>query len=396
MPKRNAATELNHENWNVEEESEEAGSFVLADEDVLKTRVIRKAKRTIQGDGGSGAGLFSSFSFKPSGASTTSSPLNFNNSLTTAQSSCSTHSNGKEVKDHPEYLRQLKTLNENILTWIQKHVNENPYCILTPSFKDYEKHLLSMEEKYQGKNPGKQDKVSENEATTKLNKPSTAVPSCPVPASGFSFSLASQSSSAEKSEGLTKQMENKAPAFEGFKFGQSSNGCFLSSSSSGKTAPSFSFGQQSSQNAATINSQEKTNVDGDDENAPYVPPQPEVREIKEEGAIFSKRCKLFFQKDGQWVDKGVGNLHLKPVDGRFQLIIRADTNLGNILLNILLSQAMPSKKQGKNNVFIVCVPNPPLDEKTPSTDPVPMLIRVKTSEDADELLAKLEETKSAG
>lgn len=95
------------------------------------------------------------------------------------------------------------------MTWIQKHVNENPYCILTPSFKDYEKHLLSMEEKYQGKNPGKQDKVSENEATTKLNKPSTAVPSCPVPASGFSFSLASQSSSAEKSEGLTKQMENK-------------------------------------------------------------------------------------------------------------------------------------------------------------------------------------------
>lgn len=35
----------------------QAGSFVLADEDVLKTRVIRKAKRTIQGDGGSGVSM---------------------------------------------------------------------------------------------------------------------------------------------------------------------------------------------------------------------------------------------------------------------------------------------------------------------------------------------------
>ena len=41
------------------------------------------------------------------------------------------------------------------------------------------------------------------------------------------------------------------------------------------------------------------------------------------------RCKLFYQKDGQWADRGVGNLHIKPVDdGRSQLIIRADTNLG--------------------------------------------------------------------
>lgn len=45
---------------------------------------------------------------------------------------------------------------------------------------------------------------------------------------------------------------------------------------------------------------------------------------------------------------------------------------------------MPCSRTGKNNVMVVCVPNPPVDDKNPGT-PVPMLIRVKTPEDADEL-----------
>lgn len=68
---------------------------------------------------------------------------------------------------------------------------------------------------------------------------------------------------------------------------------------------------------------------------------------------------------------------------------------GNILLNILLSPAIPIKKQGKNNVFIVCIPNPPISSKDANVEPVPMLIRVKTSEDADELLAELEKRKGS-
>lgn len=59
-------------------------------------------------------------------------------------------------------------------------------------------------------------------------------------------------------------------------------------------------------------------------------------------------------------------------------------NAGNILLNVLVPPNMPCARTGKNNVLIVCVPNPPVDEKNASI-PVTMLIRVKTSEDADEL-----------
>jgi len=122
----------------------------------------------------------------------------------------------------------------------------------------------------------------------------------------------------------------------------------------------------------------------------------EVKQVTEEDAVYSKKCKLFYKKDGNYVEKGVGMLHLKPIDnGKTQLLIRADTNLGNVLLNILLSPQIPTTRVGKNNVMLVCVPNPPLETKKDDTSaaPISMLIRVKTSEDADELKNKVDELK---
>lgn len=41
------------------------------------------------------------------------------------------------------------------------------------------------------------------------------------------------------------------------------------------------------------------------------------------------RCKLFYKKDAEFKEKGVGTLHLKQTEeARTQLLIRADTNLG--------------------------------------------------------------------
>lgn len=40
---------------------------------------------------------------------------------------------------------------------------------------------------------------------------------------------------------------------------------------------------------------------------------------------------------------------------------------------------------------MICVPNPPVDKKADPSKPVPMMIRVKTLEDADQLLEKMEE-----
>ena len=56
---------------------------------------------------------------------------------------------------------------------------------------------------------------------------------------------------------------------------------------------------------------------------------------------------------------------------------------------------MPTQRMGKNNVMMACVPNPPLDPKKTEaeTSPVPLLIRVKTGDDADELLQQIDEHK---
>lgn len=71
-----------------------------------------------------------------------------------------------------------------------------------------------------------------------------------------------------------------------------------------------------------------------------------------------------------------------------QLIVRADTNLGNLLLNFILSDAVPVKRLGKKDVMLVAVPTP--DEKPP---PTPLLLRVKSPEEADNLLETLEKNK---
>lgn len=107
----------------------------------------------------------------------------------------------------------------------------------------------------------------------------------------------------------------------------------------------------------------------------------------EDDAIYSKRCKVFIKKDKDFGDRGVGTLYLKPVKDseKIQLLVRADTNLGNILVNLILSKGIPCQRMGKNNVLMVCVPTPE-DSKATS-----LLLRVKAGDEADDLLEKIKE-----
>merc|ERR1711874_82915 len=177
----------------------------------------------------------------------------------------------------------------------------------------------------------------------------------------------------------------------------SSSSAAFSFSANSTTAPApsfgaFSFGSGAGGSASAIAPVAAATEDaGDDEDQP---PVVEIKQVEENDALYSKKCKLFYKKDTKYIEKGLGMLYLKPVDGnKTQLLVRADTNLGNVLLNILLSSQMPTTRVGKNNVMIVCVPNPPIDPKNDSSEPWPMLLRVKTAEDADELMAKINELK---
>jgi nuclear pore complex protein Nup50 len=95
---------------------------------------------------------------------------------------------------------------------------------------------------------------------------------------------------------------------------------------------------------------------------------------------------VFVKKEASFQERGVGMLYLKPAGEKTQLIVRADTNLGNLLVNTLLMASLPVQRMGSNNVMLVCVPTP--NTKPP---PVPILLRLKTGDDADEVFSKLKE-----
>ncbi|XP_026217435.1 nuclear pore complex protein Nup50 [Anabas testudineus] len=474
MAKRIADKELTDRNWDQEDEGEEAGTFSVASEDVLKNRAIKKAKRRNTGSEAESSGAFKGFKgfsltmstasggstafsgfgngagFKGLGgltngnsitpsfggftspATSSASPgLTFNGptstkptaditskqtngstpSPTQSASSCSSSSVGNK-----EYSRQLTALNCSVRDWITKHVNGNPLCDLNPIFRDYERHLASIEQQYGAGAAAPADGGSEEKKQGVM--PTTATPPPPASSSSSSSSSVAPAPAAalfsfgknttEDSSRDKSAASAPVPAGVTFNFGQKVDSSVLSSLGA-KTTPNFSFSSSSSSSIKTSlfgapgssaplsfsgpNAEDAKPADEKGDEESEEPPKPEVKEVKEDDAFYSKKCKMFYKKDSEFKEKGVGTLHLKQTaEGKTQMIIRADTNLGNILLNIIVQSSMPCSRVGKNNVMVICVPNPPVDDKNP-TSPVPLLIRVKTGEDADELHKTLEEKK---
>ncbi|XP_016340438.1 nuclear pore complex protein Nup50-like [Sinocyclocheilus anshuiensis] len=451
MAKRIAEKELTDRNWDQEDEGEEAGMFSIASEDVMKNRAIKKAKRRNVGAEGESGGAFkvfkgfsltqttgtSSFSgfgngagFKPlssltngsvasvapsfagfnvpTSAKTNSGPLTFNSSAPSKPTDGDVTSNGS-TPSSKEYNRQLTALNCSVRDWITKHVNDNPLCDLNPIFRDYERHLASIEKKY-----GSGTSESRAESTSFGGEQKQLLTSGTASVSGTNAAVTTSVSGAvpqlfsskDKDAAAADKPAAAAPPGVSFNFGQKVDSSVLGAlMSSG--APSFSFSSSSGVSvfgtavssvspavSSSLNAASNSQTAGENGEESEEPPVPVVKEIKEKDAFYSKKCKLFYKKDGEFKEKGVGTLHLKMVaESKLQLLVRADTNLGNIFLNIMVPSSMPCSRTGKNNVMVVCVPNPPVDDKNPST-PVPMLIRVKTAEDADELHRILQEKKA--
>jgi len=248
-----------------------------------------------------------------------------------------------------EYLSNLKALNIQATNWIKTHVDENPLVDLTPVFKDYEKHINGLRIKF---------KV---EASVRSGEGSDK--------------------SDEKEE--VKDKDDPKP----FSFGVNQTGFGNLSAGFGSSTSSFQFGFLKKDESKEDKVEESKSGD-EDENAQT---EPVVETVVETDALYTKKCKLFYKKGDSYVERGLGNIHLKKTDeSKLQVIIRADTTLGNILFNIIMTDKIPLERVGKNNVMIICVPNPPIDPKA-ETEPATFLIRVKTAEDADELKDKLSE-----
>ncbi|KAF0883198.1 NUP50 protein, partial [Crocuta crocuta] len=385
----------------------QVGTFSVASEEVLKNRAIKKAKRRnvgFESDSGgafkgfkglvapSGGGGFSGFGNgaggKPleglSNGSSGAPPFSGARAASETQAA-----SGSIAANGPTSLVDKKILNPKTNGDSQQPSSSGPpsgpacprsayhkqLAALNCSVRDWiAKHQESAFLFHGSKTEDASEKKTEADSEKKVD------PLVGAASASFSFS--------KKIDGSVLGSLNSGP-LTGFSF-SSGNSSFFGKDMSQKK-PASSLSSETPEEPAGGSDERK----GGDEEENDEPPKVVVTEVKEEDAFYSKKCKLFYKKDNEFKEKGVGTLHLKPTaNQKTQLLVRADTNLGNILLNVLIPPNMPCTRTGKNNVLIVCVPNPPIDEKN-ATVPVTMLIRVKTGEDADELHKILLEKKDA-
>lgn len=321
-------------------------------------------------------------------------PSNVTDSPTLKTSENKTSHKDKDAND--EYYAKLKGLNESVSNWIKRHVDTNPLINLKPIFKDYEKYFDELEK-------------GRNTSSTEVSKTSDESSVFKKELNSFVFK-STDDTKKDESEKVPQIVFNKntnvkddttkqtATVSTTFNFNSEptttsslfSFGCATTTSSTGT---GFSFGTTSTApfTFTNVTQQPQTNSEGQtDDQEDEEPPKVEFTPVVEQGHMYSVKCKVFVKNKDGFKDRGVGTLYLKevPDSGKTQLIVRADTNLGNLLCNLILSQGIPTKRMGKKDVMLICLPTP--ESKPP---PVATLLRVKSPEMADELLAALEKHK---
>ncbi|CAG9820148.1 unnamed protein product [Phaedon cochleariae] len=360
-----------------------------------------------------------------------------------------------EKKLPNDYYSKLKGLNESVAKWIKEHVDDNPLINLKPIFTDYEQYFNELEsEKHdvsgnkveEGRAPssmvGFKFKSSENipDSTTEKANASKVIPKFsfnsvtvskavepptttstissipqntplfPFGSSTTTTSTTSRSFSFGAKNTISTVNASSGPAISSMTFGSTnpvttsadakstfSIGSTTTSDSVPKTTSTFSFGASNVPSFSSSSPFTFANVSKPASEAPkndaeddYEPPKNEFTPVTEADHIYTVRCKVFVKKDEKFGDRGVGNLYLKPIEDReqVQLIVRADTSIGNLLCNFILSKSIPTKRIGNKDVMLVCLPTP--DFNPP---PVPVLLRVKSGEEADQLLEVLDKHK---
>lgn len=299
--------------------------------------------------------------------------------------------NKSSDNDKDEYYAKLKGLNESVSNWIKKHVDKNPFINLRPIFKDYDRYFDELDLLKSAK-PAADTCVKSNDDSSTLKKElsSFVFKSTDVPQDDAKKQLAMSQFSFSTD---TKESSVSAAVTPAFNFGSipvTTSAQSFSFSCTTKINPSGSFSFCSPSPFKFTNVAQPTNNEEATDEQEDEPPKVVFTPVVEEGHTYSVKCKVFVKNEGNFGDRGIGTLYLKPVPNseKIQLIVRADTNLGKLLCNFILSKSIPTKRMGKKDVMLVCLPTP---ESTPP--PVPMLLRVKSPEQADELLKELEKHK---
>lgn len=113
----------------------------------------------------------------------------------------------------------------------------------------------------------------------------------------------------------------------------------------------------------------------------------------DDDSLLTVRAKLFYKKGSEFVDLGVGNIKAHSSSkGAIQLLMRNDTSLGTILLNVKVTGDMPVSCSKKSLLLVCPAPNPSLSI---GEGPVTYLVRVKTTELAEQLLKVIQDNTKA-
>ena len=166
-----------------------------------------------------------------------------------------------------EFLSHLSALNKQFFDWIDLHIKKNPYILISPCIRDYEKHLAELAKEYANKadetkekieSPPKIDKNDEKPPMSSEKPPqakgllsgifgnSTSTASN-ASTSNFSFGSSQPFSFSQekKSSDSPAEKESTTATTSGFSFGSSLAGGASSGFSFGGTAGSCSsFGSR--------------------------------------------------------------------------------------------------------------------------------------------------------
>ena len=166
-----------------------------------------------------------------------------------------------------EFLSHLSALNKQFFEWIDQHIKKNPYILISPCIRDYEKHLAELAKEYANKSDETKEKIesplkidkNEDKPLTSSEKPPQAKgllsgifgnsTSTATNASTSNFSFGSSQpfsfSQEKKSSDSPVEKESTTAVASGFSFGSSLAGGASSGFSFGGTAGSgSSFGSR--------------------------------------------------------------------------------------------------------------------------------------------------------
>ena len=169
---------------------------------------------------------------------------------------------------------------------------------------------------------------------------------------------------------------------------------------SGLSLGGFKFGEGNRVPSAKSAGDDEEVDEGDEKDeADVVPIIPvEEQEVAEPDALVSKKCKVLYLDAGAWKSRGIGTAHLKAIDDNaVQLIVRAATSLGAVLLNVRvgkdtkITRNSRKGKEGTSNesVDIFCLPFPAF-KGVDGSKPYQFVLKFKDEKEANELYGVVE------